>query len=95
MVFAIDLTSLNDNFSGIERYALNMTLEMLKKGNADTFELIFKNEVFPAFLAWKNAKNVHFHIIPGCKKLLFNQWRLPRYLNKIKADYYLLNTDYL
>ena len=31
MRVAIDLTALNDNFSGIERYALNMTLEILKQ----------------------------------------------------------------
>lgn len=89
MKFVIDLTSLNDNFSGIERYALNITLELLKKGETDTFELIFKNEVFHEFMAWTAKENVRFHILPGCKKLLFNQWRLPRYLNKMDADYFL------
>ena len=43
MRVAIDLTALNDNFSGIERYALNMTLEILKQNKDITFDLIFKN----------------------------------------------------
>lgn len=89
MKLVIDLTALNDNFSGIERYALNMALELLKKNENDFFELVFKNEVFPDFLPWKDDKRVQFHVLPGCKKLLFNQWRLPRYLNKMKADFFL------
>lgn len=90
MKYVIDLTALNDNFSGIERYALNMTLELLKQGNIDdTFELVFKNEVFRDFIPWKKNENIHYHVLPGCKKLLFNQWRLPRYLNQLNADYYL------
>ncbi len=100
---AVDLTSLDDNFTGIERYALNMTLELIKGSrtlsesevtvsevtDSDTFELIFKNQIFPDFKPYENQENIHIHILPGCKKLLFNQWRLPRYLNRLKADYYL------
>ncbi|MCC8050028.1 MAG: glycosyltransferase family 4 protein [Clostridiales bacterium] len=103
MNIAVDLTSLDDNFTGIERYALNMTLELIKGSRtlsgsevtvsevtgSDTFELIFKNQIFPDFKPYKNQENIHIHILPGCKKLLFNQWRLPRYLNRLKADYYL------
>ncbi|MCC8106984.1 MAG: glycosyltransferase family 4 protein [Clostridiales bacterium] len=103
MNIAVDLTSLDDNFTGIERYALNMTLELIKGSwtlsgsevtvsevtGSDTFELIFKNQIFPDFKLYENQENIHIHILPGCKKLLFNQWRLPRYLNRLKADYYL------
>lgn len=89
MKIAIDLTALNDNFSGIERYALNMSLSILEQDKEDTFELIFKNEIFPDFQVWKDRDNINMHIIPGCRKLLFNQWRLPNYLNHIKADCYL------
>ena len=31
MKLVIDLTALDDNFTGIERYALNMTLALLRK----------------------------------------------------------------
>lgn len=89
MRIVIDLTSLNDNFSGIERYALNMTLELIRQEKEAVFELIFKNEVFPAFSAWEGKQNIKFHILRGYGKLRFNQWQLPRYLNRLKADYYL------
>ncbi|MCC8137773.1 MAG: glycosyltransferase family 4 protein [Clostridiales bacterium] len=117
MNIAIDLTSLDDNFTGIERYALNMALELVKERPEkqepeiqesekqepsgsfiramsesdchDTFELIFKNKVFPAFQPFEGKETIHFHILPGCGKLAFNQLRLPHYLNRIKADYYL------
>ncbi|MCD7766900.1 MAG: glycosyltransferase family 4 protein [Lachnospiraceae bacterium] len=89
MIIAMDLTSLDDNFTGIERYALNMALELIKAADGDSFELIFKNQIFPDFKQYESQDNIHFHILPGCSKLLFNQWRLPRFLNRLNADYYL------
>lgn len=93
MKTAIDLTALDDNFTGIERYALNMTLALIrierKSARKTEFELIFKNQVFPDFLPFAEDPGVHFHILKGCRKLLFNQWRLPRYLNRLKADLFL------
>ncbi|MCD7736738.1 MAG: glycosyltransferase family 4 protein [Lachnospiraceae bacterium] len=89
MRIAIDLTALNDNFTGIERYALNMTLEILRQAPEETFELVFKNEVFSDFLPYQGHEKIHFHVLPGCGKLLFNQWRLPRFLNQLRADRYL------
>ena len=46
MKILIDLTSLADNFSGIERYAACLALEMLKDKNHN-YILIFKNEIHP------------------------------------------------
>lgn len=96
MKIVIDLTALDDNFTGIERYALNMALAMLKEsrsagrgGMGNTFALIFKNKVFPDFLPFAEDDRIHFHILKGCRKLLFNQWRLPRYLNRMEADCFL------
>lgn len=89
MNIAIDLTALHDNFTGIERYALNMSLAILKLDHRDTFELIFKDEIFPDFLEWKDEKRIRYHVLKSCNKLLFNQWRLPRFLNKLSADRYL------
>lgn len=89
MKIAVDLTALADNLSGIERYARNMTLELLKQNTQDTFELIFKGEVYPDFLAWADSPGVRFHVLKPCRKLFFNQWRLPRYLNRLQTDRYL------
>lgn len=86
MRICIDLTSLDDNFSGIERYAACLSKEMIKD-ESNEFILVFKNKVHSLFEEQRgNVKNV---IIPGCKKLWFNQIRLPLVINKIKADYYL------
>lgn len=86
MRIAIDLTALDDNFTGIERYALNMALEILRQDQEDTFELVFKNKIFPDFAAFNHTEHVHCHVLDGCNKLLFNQWRLPCFLNKLKPD---------
>ena len=48
MRIAIDLTSLADNFSGIERYALNIALELLRQDEKNQYDLIFKNKIFPS-----------------------------------------------
>lgn len=124
MKIVIDLTALDDNFTGIERYALNMALALIRKavspaqkGDREesecrsetgkilcpeldivqpdskragcTFELVFKNRVFPDFLSFAENPAIHFHILGGCRKLLFNQWRLPLYLNRLEADFFL------
>ncbi len=90
MNIVIDLTALDDNFTGIERYALNMTLALLRADRADrVFTLVFKNRVYPDFLSFEGESGVRFHILKGCRKLLFNQWRLPRCLNRLKADLFL------
>lgn len=86
MRILIDLTSLADNFSGIERYAACLTKEMIKDETIE-FVLLFKNEVQPMFN--NKMKNVEIVVIPGCNKLIFNQIRLPSIIYKIKADYYL------
>ena len=86
MRILIDLTSLADNFSGIERYAACLAKEMIKDESIE-FVLLFKNEVHPMFKnEINNTKKVVIH---GCNKLIFNQVRLPSIIYKIKADYYL------
>lgn len=88
MKICIDLTSLADNFSGIERFAACICYEMIEQCN-DDFILIFKKEVHPMFEETVKRTNVERIILPNCKKLLFNQIRLPWALRKIKADWYL------
>lgn len=86
MKVLIDLTSLADNFSGIERFAMSITLELLKQKDMD-FVLVFKNEIHKAFLEQKN--NVECVVLKGKNKLWFNQVTLPLGIHKISADRYL------
>ena len=84
----IDLTSLADNFSGIERFALNITKELLAaKDRTDIkYILVFKNEVHKDLS--DIGKDVKYIVLYGRNKLIFNQLILPIELMKIKADYY-------
>lgn len=88
MKVLIDLTSLADNFSGIERFALCITKELILDQSRGDIEyiLVFKNEVYKEFTAEQN--NVKKIIISGNNKLIFNQIQLPLKLATIKADYY-------
>lgn len=86
MRICVDLTSLADNFSGIERFAACLTREMIEDESIE-FILLFKNNIHPMFANTK--KNVETVILPGCRKLWFNQVRLPRTIYQIDADFYL------
>lgn len=88
MKVLIDLTSLADNFSGIERFALSITKELVLDQNRKDIEyiLVFKNEIHKEFAIEKN--NVKKVVIKGGNKLIFNQIQLPLRLLTIKADYY-------
>lgn len=88
MKILIDLTSLADNFSGIERFALCITKEMIANDIAEdsSYVLVFKNEIHPDFASVpENVENI---IIQGRNKLIFNQIVLPVEIAKIKADIY-------
>jgi glycosyltransferase involved in cell wall biosynthesis len=89
MKIMIDLTSLADNFSGIERFALYISKEMIKnnKSKNDSYILVFKNVVHTEFFCV--PKNVECIVIKGKNKLIFNQFILPLKIRKIKADIYL------
>ena len=88
MKILIDLTSLADNFSGIERYAACLTLEMLKEKN-NSYILIFKKSVHPLFQKYEKSERVKIVVLSECNKLLFNQIKLPFEIYKYKADCYL------
>ena len=83
-----DLTSLNDNFSGIERFTANIAYQMVEQ-TENKFVLLFKNEIFPMFAKFKDKENVQIQVIKVKDKLIFSQLMLPRYLYKYKADVYL------
>ena len=88
MKVLIDLTSLADNFSGIERFALEITKVLIADQTRDDIEyiLVFKNEVHREFAIRSN--NVRCIVVNGKNKLIFNQIKLPLRLASIKADYY-------
>jgi glycosyltransferase involved in cell wall biosynthesis len=88
MKIMIDLTSLADNFSGIERYAACLSREMILSSE-DDFVLLFKNEVHKMFRIFSNNANVEMIVLDGCNKLIFNQIKLPIEMYKHKADRYL------
>lgn len=86
MKIFVDLTSLADNFSGIERFALSITQEMVKHAE-HTYILAFKNEVHPAFR--RKLPNVRCMVLRGKNKLVFAQVILPVKLWRVKADCYI------
>lgn len=89
MVIAIDLTALSYHMTGIERYAMCITEEMLKADKENKYILIFRDNIYPAFYQYIDEKQVKTKIICGKNKLLFYQLILPKTLYEIEADKYL------
>ena len=89
MKIVIDLTSLADNFTGIERFASSITYEMLKKHPENEYVLFFKREIFPQFEEFKEQRNVTCKVLREHKKIIFLQFILLNEVRKVKADYYL------
>ena len=91
MKIVFDLTPIYDHLSGIERYNMNITKEIIKHHPENRYVLLFKNEIHKEFTDIVSQKNVKYRVIPACNKLLFIQFRLLAVLNKIKADYIFLS----
>ncbi|NMF04830.1 glycosyltransferase family 4 protein [Clostridium beijerinckii] len=89
MKILIDLTSLADNFSGIERYALNISKQIIFNDKNNEYILIFKNSIHEKFKIFEKYNNIEIRIINGKNKLIFNQVILPYHLYSMKADRYL------
>lgn len=89
MTILIDLTSLSYHISGIERYALCISKEMIKQDKSSKYILVFRNDVDHNFKGEIDGIRVMAKILHGNNKLLFNQIILPLSLYTIKADYYL------
>lgn len=90
MRIAIDLTSLADNFSGIERYAMSIAEELIALDDEkNTYILLFKRKIHKKFEKYKGRKNIIFKVYQGRNKLVFQQIILPFHLYRIKADAYL------
>lgn len=90
MRIAIDLTSLADNFSGIERYAMNIARELMDLDSGENkYILLFKKSIHPVFEEYAKRKNVICKVYRERNKLLFAQIILPFFLYGIRADAYL------
>lgn len=88
MRVAIDLTSLADNFSGIERYAAELSRALLNIDDKNDYIFVFKADVHPALSSVVNKDNVCIKVLPRGKmgKLFFSQLTLPFALMQLKAD---------
>ena len=89
MKIVFDLTPIYDHLTGIERYSINISKEIIMAHPENEYILLFKNEIHDSFSREVKLPYVNYRIISGCNKLLFIQWRLYKELQKIKADYYL------
>ncbi|MCD8068123.1 MAG: glycosyltransferase family 4 protein [Lachnospiraceae bacterium] len=86
MRIVIDLTALADNFSGMERYALNLVRELLKQRKEHHYILIFKEEIHEAFSQYKDSSLVETLILPRRNKLWFYQATLYGAVRRMQAD---------
>lgn len=89
MKIAIDLSSLADNLSGLERMALNITKELLELNKENSYQLYFKREIHPEFVKYQKESYVECIVLPQRNKLWFYQITLLAALNKSDADVYL------
>lgn len=89
MNICIDLTSLYDKLSGIEKFTLMITKNMIEIDSQNYYHIIFWNEVHNDFKQLINRENVNYSIIKGKNKLIMSQILLPIKLKKISADKYI------
>lgn len=89
MKIAIDLTSLADNFSGIERMALSISKELLECDKESRYQLFFKGEIHSDFVKYGTDSRIEMVVLPVRKKLWFSQMTLMLALKQSDADVFL------
>ena len=89
MTIAIDLTPLSYHITGIERYALCISEELVKLDSDNKYILVFRDNIYPTFTKYVNEERIKSVVIKGNNKLLFHELRLAKTLYSIKADRYL------
>lgn len=93
MKIAIDLTALAFNFSGIERYALNISKNMIQNDSQDEFWLLFCNKIHPDFEELIRQENVKCQIVKSGSSKFSKLWMFQiknlLALNHMKADRYV------
>lgn len=88
MRLVIDLTSLCDHLTGIERFASNLSYCLINAHPENTYILLFKNEIYKDFQGISTFSNVECHVLRCRSRILFNQLILPLKLYRIRADIY-------
>ncbi len=88
MIIFFDLTALYDHLTGIERYAMNISKNVIFLHPENYYILAFKEEVHSFFLEFIGLSNIRIDVLPKKNKLIFQQWSLLKYLKHIEADYY-------
>lgn len=86
MKILIDLTSLSYHISGIERYALSISEEMVKQDLKNEYLLLFRNKIFSSFIDLIDGNRVRAKVLFGNNKLLFREITLARFVNSSDAD---------
>lgn len=89
MKILIDLTSLAYNFSGIERYAANIAVQLIGQFTDQRYILVFKDEIPLSFGKFRDKEYIDIVILKGKNRLIFSQIILPFKLYGFKADVYL------
>ena len=89
MKIVFDLTPIYDHLTGIERYNINITKEIITRHTENQYILIFKNEVHNDFKELALLDYIDTIIIQACNKLFFIQYKLYRILQQLEADYYV------
>ena len=89
MKIAIDLTSLADNFSGIERMALSISKELLECDKESRYQLFFKGRIHSDFVKYETDPRIEMVVLPVRKKLWFSQVTLMLALRQSDADIFL------
>lgn len=93
MKIAIDLTALEFNFSGIERYALNISKNLIMNHPENEYSLLFCNNVHPVFTSMIGEPNINIKIVIAkkCKfsKLFLFQIKNLFALKSFRSDRYV------
>lgn len=89
MKILFDLTSLYDNLSGIERYALCISREFVLSHPEHQYILLFKGNIFSEYASMASQPNVDCVVLKPRNKLLFSQIVFPFVLYKNRADAYI------
>lgn len=89
MNILIDLTPIYDHLTGVERFAINISKNIIREHPECDYTLLFKQEVHKDYLEIVKLKNVKYKIIRKCNKFVFSQIMMAKCLYKLKCDAYV------
>ncbi len=89
MKITVDLTSLSYHLTGMERYALCITEQMIRIDKDNHYLLIFRDKVHETFVQYIDHDRIESVVLHGNNKLLFYQMIMPFRLYRIKSDKYI------